>query len=151
MKSTKLYTVSAALAAAISLAGCTGSTPSSSPSPQAPMSPVGTVATKTPSTPARAVPSTATLLTSFGDGTWLVGKQIAYGTYQSIVPPNKLCLWTLLRTPNNTFQGTIANATVAGGGQATVDITRTAQMPDGSVVSVVAFSSQDCNTWHLVK
>ena len=61
---------------------------------------------------------------SFGDGTWIVGADIAPGTYKTPGPTNTLCYWERL----SGFGGTMDEVTGHGdsyGGPAVVTITDT--------------------------
>lgn len=74
--------------------------------------------------------------TDIQPGRWLVGNQIAPGTYRAMASAG--CFWERLRNFSGELSGTIANDFVAGGGSQLVSIDP----------SDLGFSSDDdCGTW----
>lgn len=74
----------------------------------------------------------------FGDGVWLVGADIAPGTYRSLVPASsRNCYWARLSGAAGDFDDILANSNVDSGAQALVTIA------DGDV----AFETAGCGTW----
>jgi len=76
--------------------------------------------------------------TSFGDGTWLVGVDIAPGTYRTTVPGNG-CMWQRLSGLSGTYEDIIAWG-APNSGQALVAI----------APSDLAFSTDACGQWSLL-
>lgn len=72
--------------------------------------------------------------TSFGDGNWVVGQQIAPGTYQTQGGSN--CYWQRESSLSGSFSSVISNDTVSGPDIVTI------------LPSDVGFESQGCGTWH---
>ncbi len=94
---------------------------------QTPLAPVA------PPAPAAAP---ANLATTFGEGRFVVGTDIAPGTYQTTGPSGNLdCYWERLKNTSGTTDSIIANN--LGLGPATVTIDQS----DG------AFQTRWCNTW----
>lgn len=86
-----------------------------------------------------ALPAPANLATTFGEGRFMVGTDIAPGTYQTTGPSAKLdCYWERLKDTSGATDSIIANN--LGGGPATVTIDR----------SDAAFQTRWCNTWSKV-
>jgi hypothetical protein len=84
--------------------------------------------------------STGDLGTSFGDGTWLVGTDIAPGTYRTEVPEgDPFCVWKRLSGFSGEYDDTITGDIVDVAGQTFVEIAPTD----------VAFTSEQCGTWEL--
>lgn len=80
-------------------------------------------------------------VTSFGEGTYVVGTDIAAGTYRSTGPVSGglgICYWERDKDTSGEFSSIIAND--LGEGPATVTISKT----DG------AFKTHGCNTWNKV-
>jgi hypothetical protein len=76
--------------------------------------------------------------TSFGDGAWLVGVDIAPGTYRTTVPGNG-CMWQRLSGLSGTYEDIIAWG-APNSGQALVAI----------APSDLAFSTDACGEWSLL-
>lgn len=68
-----------------------------------------------------------------GDGVYLVGSQIAPGTYQSV--DNERCYWERLQGTSGEFDDIITNENVEGQGLVTIE------------GSDVAFSTSGCTDW----
>lgn len=91
--------------------------------------------TVTPPAPTSTQPPAPTgPTTSFGDGTWMVGQDIAPGTYKTSTSGS--CYWERLKGLSGQFEDIIANG-LGSGGQVIVTIAE----------SDKAFRSQDCGTW----
>jgi hypothetical protein len=110
--------------------------PSSAPATSAVPSPVVTTQAAPPPPPPPP-PTPAGPATSFGDGVWLVGSDIAPGQYRARVPEGSHCYWEREKDTNGTFSSIIANGNADGGTQAVVTIGR----------SDAAFKSDGCGTW----
>ncbi|MGH4012261.1 MAG: hypothetical protein ACRDTH_29555 [Pseudonocardiaceae bacterium] len=86
-----------------------------------------------------ALPAPANLATTFGEGRFLVGTDIAPGTYQTTGESGTLdCYWERLKDTRDATDSIIANN--LGAGPATVTIDK----------SDVAFQTRWCNTWSKV-
>ncbi|MGH3836036.1 MAG: hypothetical protein ACRDSF_10075 [Pseudonocardiaceae bacterium] len=86
-----------------------------------------------------AQPATANLATTFGEGKFLVGTDIAPGTYQTTGESGSLdCYWERLKDTSGATDSIIANN--LGEGSATVTIHK----------SDAAFQTRWCNTWSKV-
>ncbi|MCW6005368.1 hypothetical protein K1W54_12360 [Micromonospora sp. CPCC 205371] len=93
--------------------------------------PAPQTATATPTT--RAGPAT-----SFGDGTWIVGEDIAAGQYRAAVPQDSFgCYWARLKDTSGSFDAIIANHNAEPGTQTVVTIAPTDK----------AFQSRGCGSW----
>jgi len=144
----------ASAAAALSLAAC-GSTASSGPTSHTRPAPAATmqshradgsasvgggaaVPTK-PAPPAKpATPATPAKVPTYGDGTYVVGKDIQPGTYVTTVPSNsKSCFWERDRTLAATANGVIENDSLYAGAHGLVVIAPTDK----------AFGTAGCGTW----
>jgi hypothetical protein len=80
-------------------------------------------------------------VTSFSDGTYVVGTDIVAGTYHTTGPASNgsgLCYWGREKDTSGNFDSTIAND--VGRGPATVTISSSAG----------AFKTSGCNTWTKV-
>lgn len=76
--------------------------------------------------------------TTFGDGTWEVGKDIAPGTYKTTVPADSSnCYWEREKSLDGSFDSVITNDNVNAGGHASVTIRSTDK----------GFKSDGCGTW----
>jgi hypothetical protein len=100
------------------------------PTPRLDLTPTQAVTATTRPTPAPR--------TSFGDGTWLVGVDIAPGTYRTTVPGNG-CMWQRLSGLSGTYEDIIAWG-APNSGQALVAI----------APSDLAFSTDACGEWSLL-
>ena len=74
----------------------------------------------------------------FGDGIWIVGKDIVSGTYRS--ENNNNCSWQRLSSFNSGYYGTIADAL----------------LEDGPIILTIhasdkVFTSYHCNQWNLIE
>ncbi|MGH3920066.1 MAG: hypothetical protein ACRDSG_13685 [Pseudonocardiaceae bacterium] len=86
-----------------------------------------------------ALPAPANLATTFGEGRFLVGTDIAPGTYQTTGESGSLdCYWERLKDTSGATNSIIAND--LGAGPATVTIDK----------SDAAFQTRWCNTWSKV-
>lgn len=94
-----------------------------------------TSATATPTTGTTAKPASAAPANGFGPGTYLVGSDIAPGTYRASVDGIG-CYWERMKDATGGFNAIIANDYVSDG-QALVTIKATD----------VAFKSQGCTDW----
>jgi hypothetical protein len=75
---------------------------------------------------------------SFGDGQWLVGRDIKAGTYRTAGPEDNgvgLCYWERAKNASGEFDAIIANGDPTGPANLTVN--------DGEYVK-----STGCQTWH---
>ncbi|GIH05290.1 hypothetical protein Rhe02_33570 [Rhizocola hellebori] len=76
--------------------------------------------------------------TTFGSGTLVVGKDVAPGTYQTVVPTTSVgCYWARLSDLTGELDAILANANLEPGDMATVTIN-----PDDA-----GFTSSRCGTW----
>lgn len=76
--------------------------------------------------------------TTFGSGTLVVGKDVAPGTYQTVVPATSVgCYWARLSDLSGELDGILANANLEPGDMATVTI-----KPNDA-----GFTSNRCGTW----
>lgn len=90
--------------------------------------------TKPPASP----PPPAGPKTSFGDGTWEVGTDIAAGKYRATVPADSFaCYWERLRGLSGQFDDIIANGTADPGTPVVVTVSG----------SDKGFTSRGCGTW----
>jgi hypothetical protein len=113
-----------------------GPAPSLAPLP----APVG--GGKLPAPATSAPPVASSPATSFGEGTYVVGTDIAPGTYRTAGPASDgsgSCYWEREKNTSGDFGSIIANN--LGRGPATVTISRS----DG------AFKTTGCDTWHKVR
>lgn len=100
--------------------------PSSAPQTAAPAAAVsgqGTPAVVPPTaaTAARTPVKATGPKTSFGDGTWEIGRDIAAGTYSTTVPADSFgCYWETDKDANGTLDSIVANDNVVAGGRAVV-------------------------------
>ncbi len=86
-----------------------------------------------------ALPVPANLATSFGEGRFLVGTDIAPGTYQTTGPSGNLdCYWERLKDTNGATDSIIVNNLGAGPARVTID------------GSDAAFQTRWCHTWSKV-
>lgn len=86
-----------------------------------------------------ALPAPANLATTFGEGRFLVGTDIAPGTYQTTGPSDKFdCYWERLKDISGAPDSIIANDLKNGAATVTID------------KSDVAFQTRWCNTWSKV-
>ena len=82
--------------------------------------------------------------TSFGDGTWIVGEDIAPGTYTTTVPDLEdfeWCRWDRLKGFGGSFNDTLELDTAQEGERVVVTIKKTD----------AGFKSSDCGTWKKAK
>lgn len=81
-------------------------------------------------------------LTTFGDGTYLVGEDIAVGSYRTPGPEKSsysdMCYWSRKKNDSGEFEAIIANEIVRGPGRVTVK--------KGEF-----FETNSCQDWVLVK
>jgi hypothetical protein len=96
-----------------------------------------TISIPTPAVTATTRP-TAAPRTSFGDGVWLIGVDIAPGTYRTTLKGG-YCMWERLSGLSGTYDDVIAFDS-PDGGQALVTI----------APSDVAFSTDGCGEWGLL-
>jgi hypothetical protein len=76
--------------------------------------------------------------TSFGDGTYEVGKDIVAGTYAATVPPDSFgCYWEREKALDGSFDAIIANGNGNKGAHMKVTIAATDK----------GFKSSGCGTW----
>ncbi len=76
---------------------------------------------------------------TFGDGTWIVGRDIAPGVYVAASPSDS-AYWERLANFSGEDDGILANGFTSGSGQLVVEIR------DGDV----GFRTEDCGTWTLL-
>lgn len=123
-----------AIVAMIFSSGDPGSTATPPAQEQAPLTPVAP-----PAPPAPAAPP-ANLATAFGEGRFVVGTDIAPGTYQTTGPSgNADCYWERLKHTNDVIDSIIANDLRPGPAMVTID------------ASDAVFQTRWCNTWTKVR
>lgn len=145
--------IAAIVAAAIFTLGCgLGAAPDNDPTPgssspivvTAPQSADPTPAVlETSAAPASAVPVKAGPATTFGDGIWRVGIDIAPGTYRTTTPEDAYlsCYWERLSGFGGSFNEIIANGNGKPNKQVVVEIRKTDK----------GFDTDDCGTWVKIK
>lgn len=91
-----------------------------------------------PATTKAAVPAKPAVPTSFGDGTFLVGKDIQPGVYSVTVPSDSNgCYWERDKDLNGGLNSILANDDLNPGAHGTINVRK----------SDYAVTSNDCGTW----
>jgi hypothetical protein len=93
---------------------------------------------------ARPTSKTGGAVTSFEEGTLLVGKDVKAGRYRAKVPNGKMefgCYWQRMKGVTGETADIIANGFTSPGGTAVIEIKKTD----------IAFESHGCGQWDLVK
>ena len=123
----------------IETASSSGSKNASSPSASSATTASGNSSPASTTPPTTAAPATTTSSgpkTSFADGTWQVGKQIAAGTYET--SGGSGCYWQRVSDMSGSFGSILANDTISGHDVVTI------------LPTDVGFQTQGCGTWSPV-